>query len=482
MTHPPLRIVSDMAERLAAARVTYCHWKSNESLDEAVAGKHDLDLLFDRSDMTIVGSILHDLGFRVARPTPDRQLPGILDYYGLDAGSGIVVHVHAHTQLALGDDMTKNFRLPIERAYLESASRDGVIPVPSVELEYLVFVIRMVLKHCTWDAQLARRSKLALSERREKSDLEDRVDLVEVDRLRELLLPLVSDRLFEASRRAISGAARPMRVITAERLITALDSLGRRDRLTDLGLRLWRRQYRKRLGRTGSKKRLDGGGLLIAVVGGDGAGKSTTVEAVGNHLSKDLATTTIHLGKPPWSRLSRLVKRPMRKARTFGAFGSTRLPPWTDFDELGFPGYGYLMWHTLIARDRFLEYRRARRAAHSGELVVCDRYPLDAIRMMDGRRLSGLPGVDTRSVARLFRRLEDRYYAKIRPPDLLLVMRTSPEVAIRRRTEDPELFVRTRNEEILAVDWSGLPASVVDATQSLDEVQRQVRSAVWAML
>ena len=447
-----------------------------------MAGQHDLDLLFDRRDMTTVATILHGLGFRVARPTPDRQLPGILDDYGLDAGSGIVVHVHAHTQLALGDDMTKNYRLPIEDAYLESAGGDGLIPVPSAELEYLVFVIRMVLKHCTWDAQLARKSKLALSERREKEDLENRVDPGELDRLRASLLPMVDSRLLGACRRAISGAPRPIRVITAERLVTALDSLGRRDRFTDLALRLWRRQYRKRLARHGSRKRLDGGGLLIAVVGGDGAGKSTTVDMIGDHLSKDLVTTTVHLGKPPWSRISRLVKRPMRKARTFGAFESTRLPPWTDFDELGFPGYGYLMWHVLIARDRFLEYRRARRAAHGGELVVCDRYPLDVIRMMDGRRLTGLPGMRQRPFARMLRRLEDRYYGMIRPPDLILVMRTSPEIAIRRRTEDPEVFVRTRNEEILSVDWFGLPASVVDATQPLDEVQRQVRSAVWSML
>lgn len=58
------------------------------------------------------------MGFRLARPTPDRQVPGVLDYYGLDEGSDRLVHVHAHYRLVLGDDMTKNFRLPIERAYV----------------------------------------------------------------------------------------------------------------------------------------------------------------------------------------------------------------------------------------------------------------------------------------------------------------------------------------------------------------------------
>ena len=40
--------------------------------------------------------------------------------YALDAPWGRFVHVHAHFSLVLGDDTTKNFRLPIEDAYLEA--------------------------------------------------------------------------------------------------------------------------------------------------------------------------------------------------------------------------------------------------------------------------------------------------------------------------------------------------------------------------
>lgn len=478
-----LELIQELADRLHQAGVVYCHWKSNESLSGAVAGENDLDLLIARSDMPVFSAILHDLGFRVARPDHERQLPGILDFYGLDKGSGCIVHVHAHTQLVLGDDMTKNFRLPIERAYLASVGDDGVIPTPHPEFEYFVFVIRMVLKHSTWDAQLARKGKLALSERRERSDLEATVDHDEVHRIRERCLPLVDRELFEDCKRALGAASRLERIFISRRLLAALDSLGRRSRNRDLLLRIARRQRRRIQAYRGiAGKRLDDGGLIIAVVGGDGSGKSTTVESLYSHLAKDLRARRIHLGKPPRSLVSRLIRRIMRRARAFGLFGSTRLPPWTDFENLGFPGYGYLVWHLLIGRDRFHEYRRARRAANAGEIVICDRFPLDAIRLMDGRRLSNVPGTESRVLARVLVRMEDSYYRRILPPDLVIVMRVQPDVAVGRRSDDPEPFVRFRANEILDIDWSPLNVVVVDAGEPLDLVQQRVREAVWTEL
>lgn len=478
-----LELVDKLAKRLHDAEVVYCHWKSNESLSEAVAGVHDLDLLFRRSDMVTVAAILHDLGFRVARPDHDQQLPGVLDYYNLDEPTARIVHVHAHTQLVLGDDATKNFRLPIERDYLASVSTRGPLPTPSPEFEYLVFVIRMVLKHSTWDAQLARKGKLAPSERREREDLEARISLEEVDRIRQRCLPLVDRELFADCRRALGSASRLERVFISRRLIVALESLGRRSRRRDSLLRMVRRRYRKMKAARGiTGKRLVDGGLIIAVVGGDGSGKSTTVDSVYSHLASDFRIRRIHLGKPPWSRLSRMVRRPMRKARSFGLLSATGLPPWTDFDEVGFPGYGYLVWHLLIARDRFLQYRRARRAANAGEIVICDRFPLDAIRLMDGRRLSEIPALESRPLASFLVRLEDSYYQRILPPDLTIVMRVDPDVAVARRSDDPEYFVRVRASEILDADWAAQNVVVVEANEPLEEVQRRVREVIWAEL
>lgn len=480
----PSPLVLELASAFEEAGITYCHWKSNEAVDRAITAEQDLDLLIARHDAGRFTEILYRLGFVLARPTRDRQLPGILDYYAPDDRAGRIVHVHAHFKLVVGDDMTKNFHLPIERHYLAERRTDLVLPIPSADWEYLVFVVRMVVKHSPWDAQLARKGKLSLSERRELRDLTDRADLAHADELRRHHLPLLDDELFADCVAAINGQInRVSRMLVARRLLRRLDSLGRRGRAADLGMRVWRRALRRARSKSGWQtpgKRPDVGGSIIAVTGSDGSGKSTNVAMLTEHLSKDLAVTRIHMGKPPWSRVSRMVRRPMIKARRVGLFESTRLPPWTEFES--FPGYAYLVWHTLIARDRYLQYRRARRAAGRGEIVVSDRWPLGEIRLMDGPRLQSIPGSDARPVAAALCARERRYYEAILPPDLIVVLRVSPEVATRRRTEDPPEFVHRRASEIVVADWSGAPAVVIDADRDLEAVLTEVRSTVWTQL
>jgi thymidylate kinase len=471
---------------LRESNVTYCHWKSNESLGGAVTGEQDLDLLIAREDARVTVEILARLGFVLARPSRDRQLPGILDYYATDEAAGRIIHVHAHFQLVVGDDMTKNFHLPVEGPYLESRTTGGPLPTPSIEWEYLVFVIRMIVKHSPWDAQLARKGKLAPSERRELADLSARVDEQKVADLRSRYLPMIDQALFDRCVAAANGSLNRLdRMFVARRLLRAIDSLGRSGRTVDTILRVWRRtlrRLRRRSERHVPGKRPDVGGAIVAVVGGDGSGKSSTVEALVEHLSSDFAVRRVHMGKPPWTRTSKIIRRQMRRARRFGLFQATKLDPWTDFSQRPFPGYGYLIWHLLIARDRYQQYRQARRASGRGEVIVSDRWPLAPLRIMDGPRLQSIPRAGSSLLAKKLCDRELAYYQAILPPDLVIVLRVSPEVAARRRTEDPAEFVQKRAAEVWDADWTGIPALVIDADQALELVVAQARRAIWSRL
>jgi hypothetical protein len=82
-----------------------------------------------------------------------RRIPAVAQYYGHDEPSGRLVQVHAHRRLVFGDDMTKNFALDVEDDYIAAAVREpGTLAVASPEYELLLFVLRMVAKHCTVDA------------------------------------------------------------------------------------------------------------------------------------------------------------------------------------------------------------------------------------------------------------------------------------------------------------------------------------------
>lgn len=478
----PLPLVADLLRALDAAEVVYCHWKSNEAIDRTLTAENDLDLLVARRDGTRFNVAVHALGFRIARPTSDRHVPGLVDYFGRDEGTGRMVHVQAHFQLVLGDDMTKNFRLPLEDAYLASRVLDGPVAVPSRTFELLVFILRMVVKHCPWDAQLARQGRLTPSERRELAFLAARSDADELEALRAEHLPFVSAELLAQCRGALDrDAGRVTRAVAGDRLLHVLQPFGRRPRRTDLRLRLWRRLSRGRQhGGPRSRRSLDSGGLLVGVIGGDGSGKSSAVAAAAETFAGLFPAHAIHLGKPPRSRVTRLLGGSMRR---LGVARETRaLPAWTDWETTGFPGHGFVLFHALTARDRWLTYRRARRAADSGAVVISDRFPLDDIEMMDAPRTVRLPGLDRRPLARWLAALEMGCYRAIDRPDLLVVLRVDPELAVGRRPEQDADFVRRRAAEVWAHDWSRTEAVVVDASLPHEAVLDRVHAAIWDAL
>ena len=194
VTAEPLALVSRLCNALAAEAVTYCHWKSNDAQDRAVRGESDLDLLVSSRDVERFVAVIRDLDFKDARAPSPKHVPGVFHSYGLDEASGRLIHLHVHDRLVLGDDTTKNYRVPIEEAYLASVHRDGslALPTPAPEFELVVFVIRMVLKHSTWDAIASHKGRLAaqrgqgvgfpVAAGRSRSRSEDRARSVAVDR------------------------------------------------------------------------------------------------------------------------------------------------------------------------------------------------------------------------------------------------------------------------------------------------------------
>ena len=484
----PLDLVVALCRALKQRRVPYCHFKSNEALDRSASGDNDLDLLVGRAGAQRFQETLAELGFKEALPPPGRRVPGVSHYYGLDAPSGRLVHVHAHSRLVFGDDTTKNFRLDIEDDYIATSVQGSLFRVPLPEYELVLFVVRMVVKHCPPDAIAMMQGKLSASEQRELVWLMERVDRRRLGDLLRTSLPWMEEGLFDRCLRAIQpGAALWTRIRTAGRLQAALAGRRRRIRGADAALRVSRRVAwgLRRLTRGPSLKRPANGGLLVALVGGDGAGKSTAVADLSAWISPPFVARTVHLGKPPPTLTTIAVKGPMFVLRRLGLLGSTVAPAYRlEASAAPFPGLPWLVWNVLTARDRFHAYRRTRRFVLAGGIVVSDRFPLPMLKTMDGSRTAWIPAVpELGRVARALIALERSYYSRIGRPDLLIVLRLDPEVAVRRRADERDLqAVRERSTEAFDADWASASAEVVDAAGTRDEVQDAVRGLLWESL
>ncbi len=229
--------------------------------------------------------------------------------------------------------------------------------------------------------------------------------------------------------------------------------------------------FRKR-----SRNRLLTRGNLIAVVGGDGAGKSTSVEGLYRWLSDRVETTRVHLGNPPYT-LTSLAVAVLLKATNIVTRKSSN-----SGSSIEQPGYLEMIQWVCNARDRYRLYLKARRFANKGGLVICDRYPLPEIKLMDAPRIPQSSTAGSGRFVRLLQTAEQRFYSKIPPPDLLIVLRVIPDVAVKRKTNEDANHVRTRSQELWDVRWEADRALVVDANRPKDVVLAELKSIVRSRL
>jgi thymidylate kinase len=486
-----LPLIGRLFEALESEGVAYCHWKSNAFLAAAADGEDDLDLLVGPSGRQAFLGVLLRLGFKEAWvPSRADRIPGILDYYGYDNAAFKLVHVHAHYKLVLGQDMTKNYHLPIESAYLDSSFRGEWARVPAPEFEWCVFAIRMVLKHSTWNTILGGLGNLSGRERQEMEFLRRSISPERTSEALSRLLPFVDPLLFDECVRALEpGSSFRARVKAGHGIQKALRGCRILPGAVDVWLQFWRRLVqagrRRRLWGRRPGKRMTNGGLLVAVAGGDGSGKTTLIEGISKWLCPPLAGAKIHMGKPPWSPTTTLVRGVLKAGRSLRLYPFERAPldPHTAADPAVFPGYPSLLREVCTARDRYRSYVRARKQADQGVFVLCDRFPLPGLILTDGplvgRVATDFPG---KRFVRLLARLEARYYRSILPPDLLLMLKVDPETAVARKTDERAESVRARSQEIWNRDWDGPAVQVIDASRSKDEVLERAKSLVWARL
>ncbi len=491
--------ITQLFRALNESGVRYCHWKSNCNLDRSLGGLTDLDILVDRKQGEYFRLILHQHGIKPIASSAGRQFPGLEDYLGIDGDTGRMFHLHVHYQLVLGEQFVKNYRLPVEEVLLENTMLyAGLVKIPLPELEIILLAVRALLKYrdrdVIKDMLSIRTPGLPKAIRDELNHLFGQTDLESVSlalRLKLDLLPAapISEFLSTVSRSPRSG-----------HLFCRLRNQLRRDLIPyQRHSRWWARfEYWGVLLRQSlpffpappSKKSPIAGGMMIAVMGADGAGKSTSVNELQNWLSWKLNVRRYYLGSQEPSRMSKAAQLTFRIARSAQVrWGRMVGEQHTSTKAVG--GLQRLLhdvYHVLTARDRYRRYAAGRRQALQGTIVIFDRYPLEALhhvmpeRPMDGPRIAIEVGENVGGLTRSMSEMEKNYYRRIRPPDHLFILHVSPQVSRQRKSDHDHNVIEEKSQALRQMDKKGLYLTEIDADQALEQVLFEIKTGLWELL
>ena len=154
--------------------IIYCHWKSNEHLQEALNGDTDLDMLFDSAQYTLIARVFAECDIKRFRATPLMQYNGIEDFIGFDQEKAKIWHVHTHYCLTIGEKHLKGYTIPFwGSAVLRNRIRgEENVWISSPADEYVLLLSRIALK-LRWRDYPCR---LAEDDRRELNWLKERTD------------------------------------------------------------------------------------------------------------------------------------------------------------------------------------------------------------------------------------------------------------------------------------------------------------------
>jgi hypothetical protein len=495
----PVALAASTSERLFEAfnheGLHYCNFKSSAQVASGLEGATDLDLLCDPEQIELIAALLARHGFRRFPAHPSRGYPGVEDFFAADDRTGRLLHLHLHYRLIVGERFFKNYRLPWEREFLERRVLDEATGVFVAEpaLEWLLLVCRSALK-IRWRDRLVARIASARGERAalrsEHSWLAAGVaPKAPKDHASRLLGPRIGDLVGLA----IAEDLRFSRLTRLRRELLRSPNVFRAyRRMPALGHR-WARELRWVVGSVNRRylhrpfaysRSGPGGGTVIAVIGSDGAGKSSVSQMLHSWLAGKVDVMPVYFGSGQGQ--SSILRWPMTVVlqRSRGRTRSPQLDP--EQRRTRGIGFARAMWALALAREKRSKLRLVVRARERGFIVICDRYPqTQADGVNDGPLLWTWRESPSR-LKRALARWEDGIYAlaEIVPPDVVVRLLVTPQTAAARRPGDDPRELAFRTELVRNLRFGGASGGVIDidAEDDLAAVTLEVKRRLWPVI
>ena len=485
--------IEKFLKKLDENDITYCHWKSNEHLKASLEGDTDLDILFDPSQRSKLERVFSECGLKRFSTVPLMKYNAIEDFIGFDMETAKIWHVHTHYRMTLGESHLKGYTVTPWGSIILGNRIRGEENVwtsdPADELVLLLF--RIALKNRWRDLP----RELGKDDQAEFSWLKKRVTKEKVLRSAVTLAGKEASSavagLFgsDLKRKAQFGELQSI-------LRKKLKPFTSYNRFSSWAVRTEREIFwlyggvKRRLGLsscTAERRISPSGGLVVAILGCDGAGKSTTLSYIKKEFGKKLDVVPIYFGSGDGS--SSLLRKPMRLvADKVGGKGVGHAveKEYAEGEKISLKSRLYsgakVIWAVTLASEKKSKQRQMVKARNNGLLVLTDRYPQSIMPgASDGPLLSKYR--DSSGILKKISDWEQRVYESfsVNAPDLTIKLIVPTDVAIGRKPEMTVQEIENKKEIVMKIGISEHTA-VIDTSRQFDITRAEVMKKIWDLI
>lgn len=470
-----LAISEKIFDRLKKEEVNYCHWKSNEHLEEGLNGETDLDILVSESHKKRFSNILSECKCLKVCPQYGSRYPKVEEWIGFDHETGKLIHWHIHFRMITGTKHLKEYIFPWHQLALDTKILDESGKIYTIEpnLELVILYMRIVLKQQT----IEETDKFVLDSdyRKEILWLKQRVT---PDSLSKLLSRIWGDKQDEVF--AILMKANPVKKdfsifqkLTKEKLqgtkigSTVSNAFLYRVRKHSVSAK---RSIKRKCGQVPftTLKTLNNRGLVFAFIGCDGSGKSNVTDQICKWLSWKLDCQNFYFG------MGERYKKPLiYKA------AHCQIMPKTLRRICNMLFY----FHVSVRCKRLR--RLVDRYVSKGGIAICDRYPQAQVKgIYDGPKIEALNLSGNSIIGKLLAQIEEQNILKTasKRVDGMFKLILPAETALKRSPGHPLQEVKRKADITRKLQFADCDVFEIDATQPFEDELLEIRRIIWSKL
>jgi len=476
------KLSKDLIESLECDNISYCHWKSNLLLNEALNGYDDLDLLVSRQDIYKFEAMLLKLGFKEAS-NKYMQLNAVKHFYGYDNESGNILHLHVYYQIKTGPSWIKSYRFDFEEYFLQNTIyHESKMKVPDKHIELVIFIFRIMLKYSKINEFLL----ISKEQSRTLKEIDYLLKDMSHEKMRTFLdiyFPNIAEKDIFDYIATIQKGSSVQKYLKSLKLKKQLKRYNIYSLFEEIGKNLFQLLYRvsnKLFFK--QKKKLHSSGILIVIAGLDATGKTTITTDLKKFLKKNFTVSLIHFGKPQSTLLTYPVNLIIQILRKKSSNNSNLR---SSRKKDGVKSLLFIVRQIVLAYDRYALIKRYWNKVSNGEIVICDRYKSEDFNVMDSKRLNPQDYTGFKKKLALF---ENNLYAKMPEPDLLFYLTVPVDVAVKRNEErikegkEDEVFLRMRHQENQDLKYKAKLQYSIDTNTDYVNVIGKVKNILWGLI